>query len=552
MNYIKMSRQFICSVAMSLALMFAACSGDKPTAGGSAEETGIYAFEGSVSGRAARLAQMPENTDLLEWTSAAEEGAVIRLSELDSVTLDTTGKFYYVRCTNSSGEFSFDNVALHSPYAMLELAPYVEGEWWEWDGNWSFAEYDSLNDRYTVTYSVIVDLRKAEDIDINVVTYLESSRIRNLVNQGKTFETAKQQADGEILEMLGMYGEPFAFDKSDYVESQNSRIAVNFLSDFMWEWNSVAAPSEMANAFAVTGTLSQVDSVRDFFANEIYNWSKYGRTSDSEGVFLGGLMAGLFDQGECTAEREGFMERVTVGNVDMNISCVSGRWTYKKIFMVSNAVNARFDVMTDARDGRTYKTVTYSLKYEDQTWLAEDLVFNSIDGLYTLAQAVDLPDSVVMLSSGECRESYGDHAYCDAVDSSAVAIDYRRLGQAIDSVAAATGTSQYRGICPEGWHLPWGQEWSDMLVWINEQLGEEDGDYMWSDDYLARAGFEGSYSGERREYVVKLDSRYDDYYREWEYEKDEKWATLISFGVGGWNIMSNSPDRSFRVRCVKD
>ena len=111
-----------------------------------------------------------------------------------------------------------------------------------------------------------------------------------------------------------------------------------------------------------------------------------------------------------------------------------------------------------------------SYSENDQTWLAEDLVFNSTDGLYTLAQAVDLPDSVVMLSSGECRESYGDHAYCDAVGSSDGAIDYRRLGQAIDSVAAATGTSQYRGICPEGWHLPWGDEWSNLLEWINENL----------------------------------------------------------------------------------
>ena len=505
-----------------------------------------------MSGRAARLAQMPENTDLLEWTSGAEDGAVIRLSELDSVTLDTTGTFYYTLCMNSSGEFSFDSVALRSPYVMLELAPYVESEWWQWDGNWSFAEYDSLGERYTVTYSVIVDLRKAKNIDINVMTYLESSRIRNLVNQGKTFETAKQQADGEILETLGMYGEPFVFDKSDYVESRNSLIAMNFLSDFMWDWNCVAPPSEMANAFAATGTLSQVDSVRDFFANEIYNWSKYGRTSDSEGALLGGFMAGLYELGECTEEREGFMERVTVNDADMNISCGSGRWTYKKIFMQSNAVNAAFDVMTDARDGRTYKTVTYSLKYEDQTWLAEDLVFNSTDGLYALAQAFDLPDSVVMLTPEECRETYDNHAYCDAVGISDYAIDYKRLGQAIDSVMAATGTSQYRGICPEGWHLPWGDEWSNLLEWINEKLGEEDRDYMWGDDYLARAGFEGTYSGEKREYVVRLDSRYDDYYREWEYEKDEKWATLISFGVGGWNIMSNSPDRSFRVRCVKD
>ena len=552
MNYVKMSRKFVCSVAMPLALMLAACSGDKPTAGGSAEETGIYAFEGSVAGRAARLAHMPENTDLLEWTSDAEEGAVIRLSELDSVTLDTTGTFYYTLCMNSSGEFSFDSVALRSPYVMLELAPYVESEWWQWDGNWSFAEYDSLGERYTVTYSVIVDLRKAKNIDINVMTYLESSRIRNLVNQGKTFETAKQQADGEILETLGMYGEPFVFDKSDYVESRNSLIAMNFLSDFMWDWNCVAPTSEMANAFAMTGKLSQVDSVRDFFVNEIYNWSKYGRTSDSEGAFLGGFMAGLYELGECTEEREGFMERVTVNDADMNISCGSGRWTYKKIFMQSNAVNAAFGVMTDARDGRTYKTVTYSLKYEDQTWLAEDLVFNSTDGLYAMAQAFDLPDSVVMLTPEECGETYDGHAYCDAVGLSDYAIDYKRLGQAIDSVMAATGTSQYRGICPEGWHLPWGDEWSNLLEWINEKLGEEDRDYMWGDDYLARAGFEGTYSGEKREYVVRLDSRYDDYYKEWEYEAGEKWATLVRFEVGGWHIVSNSPNHSFRVRCMKD
>jgi uncharacterized protein (TIGR02145 family) len=208
--------------------------------------------------------------------------------------------------------------------------------------------------------------------------------------------------------------------------------------------------------------------------------------------------------------------------------------------------------MTDARDGRTYKTVTYSLKYEDQTWLAEDLVFNSTDGLYALAQAFDLPDSVVMLTPEECRETYDNHAYCDAVGISDYAIDYKRLGQAIDSVMAATGTSQYRGICPEGWHLPWGDEWSNLLEWINEKLGEEDRDYMWGDDYLARAGFEGTYSGEKREYVVRLDSRYDDYYKEWEYEAGEKWATLVRFEVGGWHIVSNSPNHSFRVRCMKD
>lgn len=541
----------------AMLMMLAACGDDGKSVaeGGASEETRSYAsLENiTVGGRASRLVRVPKDTNLNEWASAAEEGAVIRLSELDSVTLDTTGKFYYARCTNSSGEFYFDSVSLKSPYVMLELAPYVEGEWWEWDGNWNFPEYDPTMERYTVTYSVIVDVRKTKNVDINVMTFLETARIRYLVNQGQSFADAKQQADADVLEALGLYGEDFVFDKSDYAESQNSLTAVNYVGEFVCNWiDYERAPSEMVEAFAAAGSFSQVDSLRDFFVNEIYNWSKYGRMTDSELAFMGGFMAGLYDLGECTAEREGFIDQETVGNASMNISCGSGIWTYKKIFTVSNAVNAVFGVMTDARDGRTYKTVSYSLKYEDQTWLAEDLAYNSTDGFYTLAQAVNLPDSVVALTLEECRESYGEHAYCDMVASSDYSIDYKRLGQAIDSVVAATGTSQYRGICPEGWHLPNGHEWRDLLGWIDDKLGEEDRNYMWGDDYLARAGFEGSYSGGTREYVVKLDSRFNDYYREWEYENNEEWATLIRFKIGGWYIVSSSPNRSFRVRCLMD
>ena len=62
MNYTKMTKQFVCKMAMPLALMFAACSdngnsvvkGDDHSItplGGSAEETGVVAYENILLGR---------------------------------------------------------------------------------------------------------------------------------------------------------------------------------------------------------------------------------------------------------------------------------------------------------------------------------------------------------------------------------------------------------------------------------------------------------------------------------------------------------------------
>ena len=140
MKYTKKAGQFVCKMAMPLALMFAACStegdhvnaqvGDTPTLprGGAEEETSVVASleNVTVGGRAKRMSPLGGSEDLGKWNGAAGEGSVIRMAELDSVTLDTTGVFYYTECFSSSGDFSFDSVSLNSPYVMFELAPYVE------------------------------------------------------------------------------------------------------------------------------------------------------------------------------------------------------------------------------------------------------------------------------------------------------------------------------------------------------------------------------------------------------------------------------------------
>jgi uncharacterized protein (TIGR02145 family) len=200
-----------------------------------------------------------------------------------------------------------------------------------------------------------------------------------------------------------------------------------------------------------------------------------------------------------------------------------------------------YGTLTDERDGQIYRTV----KIGDQWWMAQNLNYaypESDDGLDTLSYCYE--------SLAKNCDVYGRlYTWSAAMDSAAV---FSENGKGCGYEVDCSPTMPVRGICPEGWHLPNGHEWRDLLGWIDDKLGEEDRNYMWGDDYLARAGFEGCYSGGTREYVVKLDSRFNDYYREWEYENDEDWATLIRFKIGGWYIVSNSPNSSFRVRCLMD
>ena len=94
MNNVKMSRRFICSVAMPLALMFAACSDDKSVAGGSAEETGVYALKDiTVAARAyyARTLEIDGGSGGVAVSAPSNlfmYGGEARLSELDTVTLE--------------------------------------------------------------------------------------------------------------------------------------------------------------------------------------------------------------------------------------------------------------------------------------------------------------------------------------------------------------------------------------------------------------------------------------------------------------------------------
>ena len=470
MNYSKMVRQYICKMAMPLALMLAACSdngnsvvkGDDHSItplGGTAEETGVVA---SVSGIARH--SLGNGATM---RSLVGPGSVIRMAELDSVSFDTTGNTYFTRCDDSTGSFRFDSVSLNSPYVMLELAPKQENDYWEWDGVWSFEDYDSEAERYTTVYSVIIDVREMKNVDVNVMTYLETARLLNLVKQGSGFAEAKQRADRELLDALGMYGDSFDYDRNTYIENTSHLNALNYMDEMFFLWTESNSASLITKEFGKTGTLSTDDSIREFFVKDIY-WTIRGESfSDDYKNALYNIVAGMYGLGKCDASVEGKGVEVP-GTPEryMNVYCLSGQWTVLNgRYKMSELVPATMGTLLDSRDGIVYKTVTYDVGGQSQTWMAENLRYsdekiepiNHFDSNYiNIFQTMDERFEVYLASL--------DSTYWNTVSV------YKEPDVVGDDSMNVDG-EYFRGICPEGWHIPTLKEWSRLLYLMEEASG---------------------------------------------------------------------------------
>ena len=274
--------------AMLVAVTLTACSdvGDSVTDPALSEQDNRVALDNiTVEGHASHLsASTATNSTMLR--RVADASTIVRMAELDSVTLDTTGVVFYSRCDGSTGEFAFDHVSLRGPYVKIEIAPYAESESWQWNGDWSFDMFDQEKDRFVASYGVIVDLRKTRTVDINAMTFLETFRLHRLVRLGYSLVDAKERADKEIMSAVGLSGETFDFDKREYVRNQDHQIVNNLLENLIVEWSSYASPLQVANAFGNKGSLSTNTPIREFFVDELNVWKEQKSNSDSAIDFI--------------------------------------------------------------------------------------------------------------------------------------------------------------------------------------------------------------------------------------------------------------------------
>lgn len=564
-------RDFV-AAAFCLIMAFALlmiCSGCSEDAGQSplAHEGGYTEEQASLENikvvAFARQFESAGDASEFRLVSSVAPGSIVRMSELDSVDFSATSVVYYSRSKDSTGVFNFDSVSLKSPYVKLELSPSacgMEGEELKWTGGCEVCGIGVSCRKYEA-YSLIADLRKSKNVGINVVTTVVSKRLLKLISQGMDFDEAERQAESEMLNALGIYGVPYRFDKAMSDENRTEILFADFLSEMFSYKVDFKSASDVAYIFGEDGSLNANVSLKKFLINKIIGLFNVGWRDESLKESLrdiaSNFTASLYGLSQCTAENE---SQITVfpyadyKNIDF--VCEKGAWSYLVHYVVPDSVGAVWGQMTDSRDGKKYNTVTYNIGGVERTWLAENLKYNSTDGIYFWNEAMNLPDSIALVSYEECLEE-NSYTACDRLQIEKSDFIYENLWRVTDSVKA-TGKN-YQGICPDGWHLPDGNEWKQLRDYVTEKLNIK---LLENEDVMAMAGFGEVGADKGVMYAVKIDSAFSETLgRNYGstvmeiYVKGSTWF-YASLEDKSWNIMKHhefvDDKMQLYVRCVKD
>ena len=369
MNYLKISGQFVCKMALLFAFVFAACSeNNTPIAGGTVEETGVYALAGRAGDVYPKLLVAVDENLML-----APKGSSITVYELDSLTFDTTGRSVVDSIIDDEGHFAFDSLDLNSPYVLIEeIVPsrdtckYVSG---------LLLPQITLGVEclaYTIPSKelrAIVDLRKKEKISVNSLTTAKVPLLREYIAEGKTFAEANQMAERKILEDFGIYEDLGSFEK---MFDENSELSyVNKLIQY--------TEKDARKGLDWFDAAYHYASPKEFMGN--VQLERYLLNLKKMIDYRIGFLAKIDGLGQCTEARENDVGEIGILNSENSVSvvCRSGRWT-----MGFKTVEYTKGSLVDNRDGKSYKTVTYNWGGVAQTWMAEDLIYS--DSAHALCQ----------------------------------------------------------------------------------------------------------------------------------------------------------------------
>jgi hypothetical protein len=116
-------------------------------------------------------------------TGYAQKGPLINGSSVTVFDLQSdlsqTGKSYNSQISDNKGTFQLDNISLSSDYVSLRA-----------DGFY-FNEISGDQSGAQITLYALADITGQGDININLLTYLEKSRVEYLMKNGKLFAEKK-------------------------------------------------------------------------------------------------------------------------------------------------------------------------------------------------------------------------------------------------------------------------------------------------------------------------------------------------------------------------
>lgn len=516
------------TLAALMALLFAACSDDNKSVsamGGAEEEQGVYALAGLVGDIYPKLVKVTDSektsSDSLEYEGSifAAKGTVVTVYELDSLTFDTTGRSFVGTVDNDGGRFEFKDLALNSPYVLIETRDscYYEncGERGIFYGYRAGKAVDSTRgDKYPLTLSAIVDLRQVKKLNVSTLTSVKIPLLREFIAEGKSFEEANRMAERKILEDFGIYSDLGAFETMDQEGSE-----LPFVNELArlddWDLRVDFLFTDVMLYFASPKAFSIREPVVEQFYLNSMKMMQY-KTN---------YMAKKDGLGRCDESRENTEGKVKAGLYEhkyASVVCRSGNWTigFKTIEHTSGT-------MVDDRDGKSYKTVTYNWADGPQTWMAENL--NYAD---TTSLSADSALKANLQGSVSCYRSRFDDESCSVYGlayqwRAAMNVDYDdvrtytvdSLGDTtyvekkcvegflnkweypFDSIRSVCGAlyypddhmeglphakywtwsyadyvtdfnqKAYKGVCPDGWRMPTFNDWKALLENMSKAYG---------------------------------------------------------------------------------
>lgn len=503
MNNVKMSRKFIYSVAMPLALMFAAfqasvlvaCSDDKSVAGGASEETkGLASLENiTVAGRALNLyvsAQVEAGSgnklqSVIAGTTFAE-GAQVKIYGVDTTTFEISENPFVQTKSDVDGRFEVKDVTAESPYAYVEVSGDIALNTYDPYKGWYYGdnERDTLSQTWA-TYSTVIDLRETKDVKVNILTTLATGRVFNLAKSGLAFAEAKDSAEKDVLHAFGIRDSLDAFDKVDYSQKTSSIFPVFIMAGYMFN-GYPAAVDRAAKDIAAEGVWKSLSYER-YFDGKLMELN-YHLLRDPGFLVQLGLDSGdthiaelaekyffnvvgkiYYRKGDCTDASQG--EELKYGDFHFLV-CDSGYWTLRE-----REIPKTLGTMTDDRDGKVYKTFSIEVEGETYTWLAENLNY-AVDNswcyeddpancekfgrLYSTWAAFNVPRDTQYIAASWANDSAWYFEVEDAEEyANAYNTAYDHLVDVLDSVDG-------QGVCPNGWHVPAISDWENLFNAVRE------------------------------------------------------------------------------------
>lgn len=208
-----------------------------------------------------------------------------------------------------------------------------------------------------------------------------------------------------------------------------------------------------------------------------------------------------------------------------------------------------YGIMTDSRDGQTYKTV----KIGDQTWMAENLNFDPGQGGSDDAK----------YDWSWCNEEPKNCAVAGRLYTWAAAIDSVKLSTDADNPQdcgygkTCTIPAKVQGVCPEGWHLPTSDEWAILFDAVGGQsnagkvLKSQTGWYH-NGNGTDGVGFSALPAGRVYEGNIGVAGISAFFWSSTEDDEDDAYNLFLDYDGGLAYLSFRSKVNAYSVRCLKD